>query len=317
MNWSKGAESLGASFPQKWPRFIPILVILLLFFIFSPSSGPREKKGENFEEKGSSRPQKLVSSSPSPTKIKTKKDLIKVVRVIDGDTIEIEGGTRVRYIGIDAPEFFADKKECFAVAATDKNIALVQGQMVRLEKDISEKDKYDRLLRYVWRDQVLVNEELVRQGFARVWSYPPDVKYQERFLRAEQQAREEERGLWKECGRDSSAAATTKVLSSLKNNSSPTPSSSPSPSPLPTPTPLATLRLISPTAEKKTVVKKETEKGKKCQYDCQGPDRDCSDFATHAAAVEFWNCCGFSKTNDPMRLDSIGIGDGDPCESLP
>lgn len=56
-----------------------------------------------------------------------------------------------------------------------------------------------------------------------------------------------------------------------------------------------------------------------CKYSCVSPDRNCSDFATHAEAVAFWNCCGFTATNDPMRLDGRGnaVDDGDPCESLP
>lgn len=54
-----------------------------------------------------------------------------------------------------------------------------------------------------------------------------------------------------------------------------------------------------------------------CKYSCSGPDRDCSDFTTQAEAQAFFNCCGFTATNDPMRLDSVGVGDGIPCESLP
>lgn len=54
-----------------------------------------------------------------------------------------------------------------------------------------------------------------------------------------------------------------------------------------------------------------------CQYSCSGPDRDCSDFSTHAKAQAFFDCCGFTATNDPMKLDSIGVGNGVACESLP
>ncbi len=127
--------------------------------------------------------------------------LFKVTRVIDGDTIEIEGGERVRYIGIDTPETVDHRKpvQCFGVEASKKNKELVAGQMVRLEKDITNRDKYNRLLRYVWAGDTLVNLELVKQGFAQSYSYPPDIKYQVRFIEAQREAREAQRGLWDAC----------------------------------------------------------------------------------------------------------------------
>ena len=90
--------------------------------------------------------------------------LVKVTRVVDGDTIEIEGGEKVRYIGIDTPETVDPRKpvQCFGVEASKKNKEMVEGKMVRLEKDITDKDKYNRLLRYVWLDDVFVNLELVK-----------------------------------------------------------------------------------------------------------------------------------------------------------
>ncbi len=128
-------------------------------------------------------------------------DTFKVTRVIDGDTIEIEGGERVRYIGIDTPETVDPRKpvQCFGVEASNKNKELVEGKMVRLEKDITDRDKYNRLLRYVYVGDIFVNLELVKQGFAYSYSYPPDIKYQEQFLKAQQEAREAKRGLWNAC----------------------------------------------------------------------------------------------------------------------
>lgn len=119
-----------------------------------------------------------------------------VVRVIDGDTIEVIGGDRVRYIGIDAPEM---DDECFAEEATERNRELVDGKHVRLERDVSNRDDFGRLLRYVHVDNVFVNETLVREGYARAVSYPPDTAYQDVLEDAEQEAREHERGLWTEC----------------------------------------------------------------------------------------------------------------------
>jgi micrococcal nuclease len=126
--------------------------------------------------------------------IEVLEDTVKIKRVIDGDTVETENGNKIRYIGIDTPEM--NPVECYAEEATKKNRELVEGKEVRLEKDISEKDKYGRLLRYLWINDVMINELLVREGYAQSSTYPPDVKYQDRFREAERLAREESKGLW-------------------------------------------------------------------------------------------------------------------------
>ncbi|MEA3273131.1 MAG: thermonuclease family protein [Patescibacteria group bacterium] len=123
----------------------------------------------------------------------------KVERVVDGDTIVLESGERVRYIGIDTPEMTGPKRktaECFGEEATKKNRELIEGKKVRLEKDISEVDKYQRLLRYVYLEDIFVNDYLIRNGYASAVSFPPDIKYQEQFRVAEQEAKKEARGFW-------------------------------------------------------------------------------------------------------------------------
>ena len=118
--------------------------------------------------------------------------------MIDGDTIEIQisGQTfTVRYIGIDTPE----PVECFGPEASVRNRELVNGRLVRLEKDIRETDSYGRLLRYVYVDERMVNELLVAEGFAQVSTFPPDVRYVDRFLDAQLSAREQGLGLWTAC----------------------------------------------------------------------------------------------------------------------
>ena len=122
-------------------------------------------------------------------------DTARVIEVIDGDTITIEGGYRVRYIGIDAPEV-RPVREAFGIQAWEANRKLVEGKEVRLERDVSETDKYGRLLRYVWVDDILVEAELVRQGLARAKAYPPDTKYQDYLEQMESEAREAGRGMW-------------------------------------------------------------------------------------------------------------------------
>jgi len=124
-----------------------------------------------------------------------------VTRVIDGDTIHVNIGGwiyKVRYIGIDTPETKHPQKpvEWMGKEAAAKNEELVGGKVVGLEKDVSQSDKYGRLLRYVWIGDLMVNAELVRLGFAYVSTYPPDVKYQKRFLKLQREARENGRGLW-------------------------------------------------------------------------------------------------------------------------
>lgn len=133
-----------------------------------------------------------------------------VTRVVDGDTIELETGRRVRYIGVDTPESLHPNKavECFAKESFAKNKALVEGRRVRLEKDVSEADRYGRLLRYVYIDTLFVNDVLVREGFAHASSYPPDVKYQDKLREAEQSARHNQWGLWVECSTQDAAQGT-------------------------------------------------------------------------------------------------------------
>ncbi|MBI5650939.1 MAG: thermonuclease family protein [Chloroflexi bacterium] len=141
------------------------------------------------------------TSTPSPVTQKPGRVTSQVSRVIDGDTIQvlIAGKTyTVRYIGIDTPETVAPGKpiEWMGAEASEANKSLVGGKSVDLEKDVSETDKYGRLLRYVFVGNVFVNAELVRKGYAKVSTYPPDVKNQSLFLQAQQEARTAGRGLW-------------------------------------------------------------------------------------------------------------------------
>lgn len=133
-----------------------------------------------------------------------------VTKVIDGDTIQIEGGKAVRYIGIDAAETSGSQKgsRCFASEAALKNRELVEGKSVRLEKDVSETDRYGRFLRYVYVGDILINDYLIRQGYAYAVAYPPDIKRQKDFVEAQREARENARGLWRVC-KDVSAATAS------------------------------------------------------------------------------------------------------------
>lgn len=122
----------------------------------------------------------------------------RISRVVDGDTVELENGQKVRYIGIDAPETVDPRRPvgCFGKEASDKNKELVDGKNARFVKDVSERDKYGRLLRYVYIGNLFVNEYLVREGYAKASSYPPDVEYRDLFREAEADARVNKRGFW-------------------------------------------------------------------------------------------------------------------------
>jgi endonuclease YncB( thermonuclease family) len=121
----------------------------------------------------------------------------RVTRIIDGDTIEVDvGGTvfQVRYIGIDCPE----AGHPLGPEATEVNRRLVENKTVRLVEDRSDVDGFDRLLRYVYVGDLLVNAEMVRLGYARAVSYPPNVLHDALFAELELQAREASAGLWAE-----------------------------------------------------------------------------------------------------------------------
>jgi len=123
--------------------------------------------------------------------------LFLVEEVIDGDTFKLIDGNIVRLIGIDTPEkgkpYFEEAKNYL------KN--LIEGKYVFLEKDVSETDKYGRLLRYVWlpqdeRSYIFVNLELINAGFAYAWSCSPDVLYSQELVTAQEEAKINKRGLW-------------------------------------------------------------------------------------------------------------------------
>ncbi|KKS44073.1 MAG: Micrococcal nuclease-like protein [candidate division CPR1 bacterium GW2011_GWA2_42_17] len=130
---------------------------------------------------------------------------------------------RVRYIGIDTPETVDPRKpvQCFGVEASKKNKELVEGKTVRLEKDITDRDKYNRLLRYVWFGDTLINQALVEQGYAKSYSYPPDIKYQDKFVAAEKKAREDKLGLWTACDSATPAVSVTPTAAVTASASNP------------------------------------------------------------------------------------------------
>lgn len=189
------------------------LLLSLVLLISVVSSSVLIWQGLNFDGK---KPEEKVSGSKvvseaSPaasTPQNQTQEFFLVEKVIDGDTfaIKIDGREiHVRLIGIDTPETVDPRRPvgCFGKKASEETKRLIEGKKVILTKDVSDTDKYNRLLRYVFlpieQGNLFVNDYLVRQGFAKNYTYPPDVKYNSRFLEAEKEARENLRGLWLEC----------------------------------------------------------------------------------------------------------------------
>jgi micrococcal nuclease len=136
----------------------------------------------------------------------TRSDAARVVRVVDGDTVVVRTGgheQRVRYIGVDTPESVkpGTPVQCFAKAASAANKRLVEGQEVRLVGDAEARDRYGRTLAYVYRasDGLFVNAELVRRGYAKPLTIPPNVAHAVELRRLAATARREGRGLWSRC----------------------------------------------------------------------------------------------------------------------
>lgn len=148
----------------------------------------------------------LISLTSCDTIIQTENqnNLYEVVRVVDGDTVilNIDGQrTRVRLIGIDTPESVAEDKsrnvkEGKIASEYTKN--LLENKKVRLEFDDEKKDVYERKLGYVFLDDEFINEKLLKEGMAKLYTKTTNQKYSERLKKAEEYARENKKGFWKD-----------------------------------------------------------------------------------------------------------------------
>ncbi|UCD15010.1 MAG: thermonuclease family protein [Candidatus Omnitrophota bacterium] len=145
----------------------------------------------------------FLISCTCPQKILQDYSHIKVTEVIDGDTVKLANGKFLRYLGIDTPEVrlkeggrFIYSPQPFAKEAKRFNQRLVEGKFVRVEFDVEKTDKYRRLLGYCFLNDTFVNAVLVKEGFACVYTRPPNVKYADVLVDSQRKARKEKRGMW-------------------------------------------------------------------------------------------------------------------------
>ena len=131
-----------------------------------------------------------------------------VNKIIDGDTVQLESGEIVRYLGIDSPELATRDSgpEFYAREAARYNKKLVFMKKVRLEFDVEKKDQYGRMLAYVFVKDLFVNGELVKHGYAKAMVKPPNLKYKDTFINYQKKAMDEEKGLWQEKKRETESS---------------------------------------------------------------------------------------------------------------
>jgi micrococcal nuclease len=141
----------------------------------------------------------LVSCAPSGLPGQQISECV-VARVSDGDSLRCVDGRRIRLIGIDTPE---QQQRPYGARAQAALVGMAPpGTALRLEGDVAAKDRYGRVLAYAWNKSVFINEAMIHQGWALQYTVPPNVKYADRFGRAQKEARAQGRGLWSGRGFD-------------------------------------------------------------------------------------------------------------------
>ncbi len=135
---------------------------------------------------------KCLNDSNSKSEKKNSEGKMVVSRVIDGDTLVLGSGEKVRLLGIDTPE----RGEFYYKEATERLRELVDKKEIIMTKDVSQRDRYGRLLRNIYLGDVWINAKMIREGYARFVVYPPDVSHVEKFRELEKEAKKEKLGIW-------------------------------------------------------------------------------------------------------------------------
>lgn len=180
---------------MKFKKVFPHIIFVLLVggFVLLNNSGLKQNK--------------IINHSEIKTQATISREIAKVSRVVDGDTLKILVNNKedtVRLIGIDSPEIVDKKKpvQCFGKEASDKAKEILTGKTITLESDPTqgERDEYERLLRYVFINNLNFNKFMLSEGYAREYTFKGKIyRYQTEFIQAEENARENKKGLWGKC----------------------------------------------------------------------------------------------------------------------
>jgi len=196
------------SFIKKHPVWTGIIAFFIIFFVLptifgtfflqesinNEDPGLRLVEDQEPNQPDSNPPLDSQTSSVVPNPSTSDTDIYKVTKIVDGDTLDIETGDRIRLICIDTPEV----GEYYYEEASDYLERLVLGEDIELVKDISETDRYGRLLRYIYLDGDFINEKMVKQGYAKAYPYSPDTSLCPLIEDAEDYAKSHNLGIWAE-----------------------------------------------------------------------------------------------------------------------
>lgn len=279
----------------KWQRIFISSLILSLVVLFSGCNGTTQVQSQPVKSQTNAVVQQSSNSQTQQpaTQVQPQRISAQVVKVIDGDTIKVNLNGKietVRFILVDTPETVkpGTPVEPFGKEASNFTKQLLTGKTVELEKDVQERDKYGRLLMYVYVDGKSVEEELLKNGLARVAVFPPNVKYVDQYRAIEKEARDKKIGIW---SIENYVHDDGYYLPATNTASNPTPKSE-----------------SANTSSSKTRTSHRSSSG-------SHRDMNCSDFATQAEAQAYFESHGGSPTNNVDGLDRDH--DGIACESLP
>ncbi|MFC0523888.1 thermonuclease family protein [Pontibacillus salicampi] len=232
-----------------------------------------------------------------------------VTGIVDGDTIDVNVNGKqdtVRLLLVDTPETKHPSKpvQKFGPEASQFAMEKLSGKQIKLEYDGPKRDKYDRLLAYIWVDGKMFNQMLLEQGLGRyAYVYDPPYNHSSEYMKTQDRAMSQGKGIWSingyvtSDGFDSPEQKETQTASASQYNSSSNESSS------------------NQTSSSTQQQSSKSDSSSNLKYNPNGPDRDCGDFDTHAEAQAFFEAAG-GPASDPHRLDG-NDNDGLACESLP
>lgn len=305
-----------------------LLILLIAGGAFSVGSKWSHEESHTASAAAAQEEEGAVASSTEEDSSETaaQRELYDVVKVIDGDTITIKldgQNETIRLIGLDTPETNDPRTgvQCFGKEATAK-LKSVIGKRVAIEKDAGEgeRDKYDRLLAYVYSEEgLLLNKYLIEQGYAYEYTYDDPYKYRKEFKAAQVDAKAKQRGLWapNACPEPKKAAPAAKASVQTAAAAVAVPEVKPEPenkAEEKKPEPEPEKPKEEPKQKEPEPEPEDEEEQPSSSYTCSSNKYNCTHFKTQAEAQEVFDQCG-GADNDVHKLDNNK--DGEACESLP